>query len=416
MSEPEAIRITDYNYHLPADRIAQFPLQERDGSKLLIYSDGHFRQDNFSNLASYLPDNSVLVFNDTKVIRARLFFTRSTGSRIEIFCLEPIAPTAEIQAAFLQQAGSTWKCLVGNLKRWKSGTLIHETIHEGRLQRLCAERRSDFGDGSFEIEFHWDPPEKSFSDMLEVMGLIPLPPYIHRHTEALDTERYQTIYAAHEGSVAAPTAGLHFTPELMQKLKLQGTGFEKITLHVGIGTFRPVSVDKIRDHVMHHETIVITRKTIERIVNNPGRPLFAVGTTSARTLESLYWLGVRLIREGSGTHPMVPQWYPYQSGQSDNFTILQSLEAVLEYLEKHNLDEYSGETRLMIVPGYQYRLISGLITNFHMPQSSLLLLVAAMIGENWKTAYDYALSNGFRFLSYGDSCLFFNPGKYTSAV
>ncbi len=411
MSDPEAIRISDYNYHLPAERIAQFPLPERDGSKLLVYRNGQLSRDIFSNIDRHLPENSVLVFNDTRVIRARIFFTKSTGSRIEIFCLEPISPAAEIQAAFHQQSRSTWKCLVGNLKRWKSGALIHETIHEGRLQRLCAERRSDFGDGSFEIEFHWDPPEKSFSDMLEVMGLIPLPPYIHRDTEALDAERYQTIYAAHEGSVAAPTAGLHFTPALMQKLEQHGAGFEKITLHVGIGTFRPVSVGNIRDHVMHHETIVITRPTIERILNNTGRPLFAVGTTSARTLESLYWLGVRLIKEGSGTHPHVPQWYPYQSGQSDNLTVRQSLEAVLAYLEKHNLDEYAGETRLMIVPGYQYRLISGLITNFHIPQSTLLLLVAAMIGEKWKTAYEYALSNGFRFLSYGDSCLFFNPGK-----
>jgi S-adenosylmethionine:tRNA ribosyltransferase-isomerase len=409
MFDPDAIRITDYNYLLPTERIAQFPLTERDASKLLIYDQGHCDQDIFINITSYLPDNSLLVFNDTKVIRARIFFTKPTGAQIEIFCIEPIAPTTEIQAAFQQQTASTWKCLVGNLKRWKTGILVHESIHKGQLHHLYAERLRDCGDGSFVIAFHWDPTERSFSDMLGLTGLIPLPPYIHRLTESLDTERYQTIYAAHEGAVAAPTAGLHFTSSLMQRLLQKGIECEKVTLHVGIGTFRPVSVDHIRDHVMHHEKIVITRKTIVWLLNNLHRPVFAVGTTSARTLESLYWLGVRLIREGSGSHPVVSQWYPYQQGQKDNITVQQSLETLQSYLDQHNMDEYSGETQLMIVPGYQYKLISGLITNFHMPQSTLLLLVAALIGENWKQAYTFALSNGFRFLSYGDSCLFFNP-------
>ncbi len=411
MIEPEAIRISDYNYSLPAERIAQFPLPERDGSKLLIYSNGQFRQDIFSNVTNYLPKKSLLVFNDTRVIRARLFFHKSTGAQIEIFCLEPLAPTPEIEAAFHQQTGSIWKCLVGNLKRWKSGILVHESYHEGQLHQLYAERLRDFGDGSFEISFHWNPPEKSFSEILILMGLIPLPPYIHRHTESIDNERYQTIYAAHEGSVAAPTAGLHFTAPLMQKLRQNEIAIEKITLHVGIGTFRPVSVDHIRDHVMHHERIVIAKGTLERLLNNPGKPVFAVGTTSARTLESIYWLGVRLINEGSSVLPMVPQWYPYHQGEKSDPTVQHALEALLGYLNTHKLEEYNGETQLMIVPGYKYRLLSGLITNFHMPQSTLLLLVAALIGENWKKAYDFALLNGFRFLSYGDSCLFFNQGK-----
>jgi S-adenosylmethionine:tRNA ribosyltransferase-isomerase len=411
MIEPEAIRISDYNYPLPSDRIAQFPLPERDGSRLLIYSNGHFGQDMFSNIADHLPKNSLLVFNDTRVIRARLFFNKTTGAHIEIFCLEPLTPTTEIQAAFHQQTRSTWKCLIGNLKRWKSGILVHEINHEGSLYQLYAERLRDCGDGSFEISFHWNPPEKSFSEMLMLMGLIPLPPYIHRHTESIDAERYQTIYAINEGSVAAPTAGLHFTAPLMHKLKQHDIEIEKITLHVGIGTFRPVTVDHIKDHVMHHERIVVAKDTIERLLDNPGKPVFAVGTTSARTLESLYWLGARLINEGFSLLPVVPQWYPYHRGEKPDPTVQHALESLLGYLNTHKLEEFTGETQLMIVPGYQYRLLSGLITNFHMPQSTLLLLVAALIGENWKKAYDFALLNGFRFLSYGDSCLFFNQGK-----
>ncbi len=409
MFDPDAINITEYNYLLPPGRIAQFPLPERDESKLLICKQGHISEDIFSNIPQHLPENSLLVFNDTRVIRARLIFTKPTGAQIEIFCLEPIAPTSEIQAAFHQQTSSTWKCLVGNLKRWKTGILVHETMHEGIKNQLFAERISDFMDGSFEIAFSWNPPERSFSEMLGFTGLIPLPPYIHRPTESLDANRYQTVYAAHEGSVAAPTAGLHFTDSLLQRMLQKGIECEKVTLHVGIGTFRPVSVDNLSDHVMHHEKIVISRKTIARLINNLNRPVFAVGTTSARTLESLYWLGVRMIREGHGPHHVVEQWYPYQQGQSDHITVLQSLETMQAYLEKHNLEEYSGQTQLMIVPGYQYKILSGLITNFHMPQSTLLLLVAALIGDNWKKAYAFALSNGFRFLSYGDSSLFFNP-------
>lgn len=411
MFDPFAISIKDYNYQLPADRIAQFPLAERDGSKLLICKQGHISEDIFSNIPLHLPENSLLVFNDTKVIRARLFFTTSTGARIEIFCLEPMAPYSEIQAAFQQRTASTWKCLVGNLKRWKTGILAREIIFEAHEHHLFAERMGDCGDGCHEIAFHWDPVEKSFSEMLDLTGLIPLPPYIHRQTESLDAERYQTIYAMHDGSVAAPTAGLHFTGALMQTLLDQGIECEQVTLHVGIGTFRPVSADNIGDHVMHHEKIVVARKTIENLLNNANKPIFAVGTTSARTLESLYWLGVKLLREGPGSHPSVTQWYPYEQKPPDHITIENSLERVLDYLRRNNMEEYVGETQLMIVPGYQFKLISGLITNFHMPQSTLLLLVAALIGEQWKQAYAYAISNGFRFLSYGDSCIFFNPGR-----
>jgi S-adenosylmethionine:tRNA ribosyltransferase-isomerase len=409
MFETDTIRIKDYNYDLPAEQVAQFPLPNRDASKLLIYSHGLIREDVFSNIGLHLPANSLLVFNNTRVIHARLVFRKPTGSQIEIFCLEPLAPSPEIQAAFLQQRASTWKCLVGNLKRWKSGTLSLECTVNGITHLLSAALAGDCGDGSYEIEFHWNPPEKTFSEILELMGLVPLPPYINRPAEPSDNDRYQTIYAACDGSVAAPTAGLHFTASLLEKLNSTGIDSEKVTLHVGVGTFRPVSVEHISGHIMHHERIVVRKSTIERLVNSLDRPMFAVGTTTARTLESLYWLGVRLLREGSGALPLVQQWDPYKQIHTGHITPRQALGALTGYLEAHQLEEYSGETQLMIVPGYQYKLLSGLITNFHMPQSTLLLLVAAMIGDDWRKVYEYALQNGFRFLSYGDSCIFFNP-------
>jgi S-adenosylmethionine:tRNA ribosyltransferase-isomerase len=410
MSDPGTIRIKDYSYALPAEKIAQFPLVTRDKSKLLIYRQGHISEDVFSKTDRYLPADSLLVFNNTRVIRARLIFKKSTGGQVEIFCLEPLLPCGEIQKAFQQQTQSTWKCLVGNLKRWKTGILILESTHAGTIHQMTAERIRDCGDGSHEIGFRWNPPEKTFSEILELSGHIPLPPYINRAAEPSDNVRYQTIYAAHEGSVAAPTAGLHFTTSLLERLRSKGIISEYVTLHVGVGTFRPVGVEHISDHVMHHEKIMVSKSTIERLLNSLSRPVFAVGTTSARTLESLYWLGVKLIREASGYHPTVSQWDPYRHNTAQNITAQQSLEALIGYLDAHHLEEYAGETQLMIVPGYHYKLLSGLITNFHMPQSTLLLLVAAMIGDDWRTIYEHALQNGFRFLSYGDSCLFFNPG------
>jgi S-adenosylmethionine:tRNA ribosyltransferase-isomerase len=411
MIDPGALRIQDFDYSLPTEQIAQFPLTLRDASRLLIYRDGRINEDVFSNIGQHLPDNSLLFFNNTRVIRARLFFKKPTGGQVEIFCLEPLTPTREIQEAFHQQTTSTWKCLVGNLKRWKSGTLGMECSIEGQVYQLQAEKVRDAGDGCFEIAFHWDPPEMTFSEILDLMGHIPLPPYINRKAVPSDNERYQTIYAVHEGSVAAPTAGLHFTDEVLGRLHSKGIETGNVTLHVGVGTFRPVAAEHIRDHLMHQERIIVSRTTIERLLDSLHRPVFAVGTTSARTLESLYWLGVRLIRERTGDHPFVLQWDPYQQASTATIPVQPALEALLRYLDENDLDAFSGETQLMIVPGYQYKLISGLITNFHMPQSTLLLLVAAMIGKDWKTTYDYALNNGFRFLSYGDSCLFFNSVK-----
>ena len=408
MSDPGTIRIKDFDYELPAEQIAQFPLATRDASKLLIYDNGRIQDAAFSELDRYLPSNSLLVFNNTRVIRARLIFNKSTGGLVEIFCLEPLSPTREIQEAFHQATAATWKCLVGNLKRWKSGTLVRQCTHDGNLYRMFADRAGDGDDGTFNIAFHWDPPEKTFSEILELMGHIPLPPYITRQTEQSDNERYQTIYAAHEGSVAAPTAGLHFTTGLFDRLHSKGIETDHVTLHVGVGTFRPVSVEQIGEHVMHHEKIVVSKKSIERLLNNLDRPVFAIGTTSARTLESLYWLGVKLFRQGSHSLPAVSQWYPYHQNAEDLIPVKQSLEILLGYLGAHHLEEYSGETQLMIVPGYRFRFLSGLLTNFHMPQSTLLLLVAAMIGDDWQTCYAHALRNGYRFLSYGDSSLFFN--------
>ena len=410
MFDPGEIRIADYNYPLPDSRIAQFPLANRDASKLLVYRQGLLSQDVFSNIGSQLPANSMLVFNDTRVIRARLIFTKSTGAVVEIFCLEPIAPVADIQTAFLQKSASTWKCLVGNLKRWKSGLLIHEIRYQGNTYQLGAKYAGPFGDSSHAIEFTWSPAEKTFSEILELAGLIPLPPYIHRPPENADSERYQTIFAAPQGSVAAPTAGLHFTESVLQKIAARGIIYENVTLHVGVGTFKPVIAERIGGHVMHHEKIVVSRKTIASLLNHRERPVFAVGTTSARTLESLYWLGVKLARDGNNHNPVIFQWDPYEIHEVDKISTEQALETLLRFLDENGMAEYSGETQLMIVPGYSFKVVAGLITNFHMPQSTLLLLVAALVGEAWKSAYEYALSNDFRFLSYGDSSLFFKPG------
>jgi len=411
MTDPPAICIKDYNYVLPVDRIAQFPLPVRDASRLLIHRDGLTREAVFSSIDAFLPAKSLLVFNNTRVIRARIFFSKPTGARIEIFCLEPVTPSVEILTAFGQKESCTWKCLVGNLKRWKSGTITAAFTISGVAHELAADRVNDYNDGSFEIKFHWQPPELAFSEILDLAGTIPLPPYITRPSEPSDNDRYQTVYASRDGSVAAPTAGLHFTAGMLSRLKESGFMTENVTLHVGTGTFRPVAVADIRDHIMHHEKIVVPVKVIETLLAEPHRPVIAVGTTSARTLESLYWLGVRLLLDGQKVHPVVDQWYPYLLEGAGTITVKRSLEALADYLRTRRMNEYSGETQLMIVPGYRYKIISGLITNFHMPQSTLLLLVAAMIGDDWKKAYDYALMNGFRFLSYGDACLFFVQRK-----
>jgi len=404
------LQVKDFDYVLPPERIAQFPLSERDASKLLIYRDGKIEQDVFSGIYKHLPSDSLLVFNDTKVIRARILFYKTTGAVIEIFCLEPLAPVTEVETAFHIKTRSTWKCLVGNAKRWKSGSLQLEIGGSNALCTLFAEKKENLEDGSYAIDFHWNPPEKSFSEILELAGTVPLPPYIHRPTEPSDQIRYQTIYARHEGSVAAPTAGLHFTDRVFTNLTQNGCEFAKVTLHVGVGTFRPLTAPTIQDHLMHREKIVVSQNTLKQLLNRHDRPVIAVGTTAARTLESIYWLGVKLIRGEAISPLIVNQWDPYGSAPS-TINAREALSALLMYLEKQQIESLHAETQLMIVPGYSYRLLSGLITNFHMPQSTLLLLVAALIGPGWKEVYQYALSHDFRFLSYGDSCLFFQSSK-----
>jgi S-adenosylmethionine:tRNA ribosyltransferase-isomerase len=407
MSIPGNIRIKDYDYLLPPDRIAQFPKEQRDESKLLIWKDGNIRTSVFGKIADELPGDSIVVFNNTKVIRARLIFAKSTGATIEVFCLEPLFPVVELQAAFAQTETCTWKCLVGNVKRWKNESLKKSFTLDGINYSLSAEIKEILGDGCFAITFHWEPAEIPFSEIIEHAGLIPLPPYITRVSTPLDSDRYQTIYAKQNGSVAAPTAGLHFTEPTLDTLKKKNISFTDVTLHVGIGTFRPVSAENIREHSMHSEQVSVELATVRELLHNPKKPVIAVGTTSVRTLESLYWLGVKLIIDGDRQHPQVHQWDPYDQQYDKDIPREKALTALENYLAKTGSKRYTGGTALMIVPGYRFRIVNAMITNFHMPQSTLLLLVAAFIGEEWKRAYDYALDHEFRFLSYGDACLFF---------
>ena len=407
MRLPGILRIKDFDYTLPPERIAQYPLEKRDASKLLVWENGKISERVFSDIASVLPPHSTLFLNDTKVIHARLIFSKSTGATIEIFCLEPLEPTAEIEAAFTQPSGCIWKCLIGNVKRWKDGILEKTFIQEGRSFYLTAMKKGNLGDGFFSVEFRWEPSALSFSSVIEQAGLVPLPPYITRASVPADNERYQTIYAKHEGSVAAPTAGLHFTKGILDHLKKKNIGFEHLTLHVGIGTFRPVSVDDIASHIMHPEKICVGISVIRDLIREDKRKVISVGTTSVRTLESLYWLGVKIITEGTVHSPVVNQWDAYDPALDKNIPARDALTALAGFLKKNEMEFFCGSTSLMIVPGYRFRIINGMITNFHMPQSTLLLLVAAFAGENWKSAYEYALQHDFRFLSYGDACLFF---------
>ncbi|MBO4282027.1 MAG: S-adenosylmethionine:tRNA ribosyltransferase-isomerase [Bacteroidales bacterium] len=397
---PQSIAIEAFDYALPEDRIAKFPLAERDASKLLVYRQGAFSEACFAGLADFLPEDSLLVFNDTKVVSARLLFRKESGSTIEIFCLEPWG--LPVASAFEQRSEVRCKCLIGNNRRWKQPVLEKRFSLSGKEVCLCAEREEKMQD-AWIVRFHWNQ-EVSFAEILEHAGEVPLPPYLHRAAEAGDKERYQTIYAHYQGSVAAPTAGLHFTPRVFGSLKAKQIETEYLTLHVGAGTFKPVSSETIGEHEMHVEQLWIAKKKLERILRHQGRPLIAVGTTTTRTLESLYWFGVQLTENPDTDGMHVSQWEPYQ--KECTLPAAQALEAVLAYMERHNLDFLAGETRLMIAPPYRFRLVHGLVTNFHQPKSTLLLLVSALIGDAWREGYRYALEHGFRFLSYGDSCLF----------
>lgn len=401
MNMVKDISIEAYDYPLPEDRIAKYPLAERDASKLLVLKDNVISESQFKHVGEYLPKDALLVFNETKVIRARLQFHKTTGSRIEVFCLEP---EQDYQMAFSACSPVRWKCLVGNAKRWKEGKLSMELSVKGEKVSLFAERLAH-NDQYSEIEFSWTPENLSFAAVLEAAGEIPLPPYLHRDAEPDDRDRYQTVFARYDGSVAAPTAGLHFTQPLIAELRDEGFGFDEVTLHVGAGTFRPVATETIGEHAMHSETIIVRKSLIENLIQHFGKPVIPVGTTSTRTLESLYWIGVMLKEQGDALRPLhVEQWFPYETHAPLSAT--EALQGILAYLDKHGLTRLEASTALMIAPSYKMRIITGLITNFHQPKSTLLLLVSALIGERWKDCYRFALDHGFRFLSYGDSCLF----------
>lgn len=405
ISNVQNINISEYDYPLPDERIAKYPLAERDASKLLVLKDNKIGEDHFRNIGDYLPEKSVLVFNETKVVRARLQFVKDSGAAIEVFCLEPITGNGDYQLAFSASSPVEWHCLVGNSRRWKDGILTMPLLIKGVNVILKAER-IEKTDAYSVIRFSWKPADISFAEVLENAGEIPLPPYLHREAEPSDRDRYQTVFAKYEGSVAAPTASLHLTKPLIAKLKEQGHTIEEVTLHVGAGTFRPVATNTIGEHEMHSESIIVKRQCIEHLHENIGRTIIPVGTTSMRTIESVYWIGVMLLEQGFEERNLhVNQWFPYQ----DRTTLpsaKESLEAIMKYLEMHHLDALHATTALMIAPSCPIMITKALITNFHQPKSTLLLLVSALIGEKWKEAYKFALEHDFRFLSYGDSCLF----------
>lgn len=399
-----ALRIADYNYPLPDQRIAKHPLAEREQCKLLCYQvGGNISEGHFYDVPQLLPDNAMLVYNNTRVINARLRFRKPTGSVVEIFCLEPVAPV-DYQLIFQTTRTCTWLCLVGNSKRWKQGALVQHIEVEGRTITLEAHRGEQRGN-SFEIAFQWDG-DVTFASILQAIGEIPIPPYLNRATEASDAADYQTVYSHIDGSVAAPTAGLHFTDEVLAQCDARHIKRRELTLHVGAGTFQPVKSDNIGDHQMHHEFISVSRSLLAELAETQA-PVVAVGTTSVRTLESLYYVGQVLESHPDASDEMltVTQWMPYTT--PCQISVKKALQNIIAYLDRHHAHTYMGSTQLMIAPGFTYRIVSGMITNFHQPQSTLLLLVSAFVGEtHWRSIYDYALAHDFRFLSYGDACLF----------
>lgn len=410
LKENQLIYIDEYDYSLPDERIAKFPLLRRDASKLLVYKNSTIKESTFSNLAEFLPQNCLLVYNNTRVIQARLIFCKATGARIEVFCLEPITP-----ADYAQSLGATvecvWKCMVGNVKKWKEGKLCKSVEIDGKICIFCAELiQTD--DNTHAIRFTWDNSNIHFADILEKAGELPIPPYLHRKTEESDLTTYQTVYSKVKGSVAAPTAGLHFTPEVFESLKSKYIQTEELTLHVGAGTFQPVKTATIDQHHMHTEVISVNRSTIEHLLHKVGN-IIAVGTTSVRTLESLYYIGMYLTpsptplgERNSACKSQsfsVSQWMPYET--HEDIPIEKALQNILNYLDENRLTTLHAETQIMIKPGYQFKLVNGMITNFHQPKSTLLLLVSAFVNGNWTEIYEYALANDFRFLSYGDSSL-----------
>jgi S-adenosylmethionine:tRNA ribosyltransferase-isomerase len=398
----DSIDLKDFDYPLPADRIAQYPAVERDMSRLLVYKDNKISEDIFRNIDQYLPPDSILVFNNTRVIRARMIFTKGTGARIEILCLEPLSPT-EYGLSFGSKEPVEWKCIVGNLKKWKSGILKTSFSSEGREYELRAKKIQQEGD-AWRIRFEWGSPAISFGEVIDSAGQLPLPPYLEREAEPDDLNRYQTVYSSIKGSVAAPTAGLHFTGAMVDRLRKSGMETAEVTLHVGAGTFKPVKSKSISGHEMHSEHFSVSLETIEKLRKCLGR-IVPVGTTTVRTLESLYWLGVKMKEDTSAKTDelTLDQWYAYES--VTDISPVEAIDAIIKFMKLNALDTLNAATSIIIIPGYRFRMIKGMITNFHQPMSTLLLLISAWVNESWKDIYRYALENNFRFLSYGDCSL-----------
>lgn len=404
MTDPRHIHISDYNYSLPTERIARYPLEQRDHSKLLVYNKGHISQHIFKDIAQFLPEDSLLIYNNTKVIQARLHFRKATGARIEVFCLEPHCP-ADYQQNFDQRNECEWQCLIGNSKKWKEGALRLELDINGTAVTLQATKHGE-AETSVIIRFSWNGGF-SFAEILEAAGELPIPPYLNRDTEESDKETYQTVYSKIDGSVAAPTAGLHFTDDVFKTIDARHIERDEVTLHVGAGTFRPVKSTEIQGHEMHSEYICVTRHNIERLLAHQGH-CTAVGTTSVRTLESLFYIGLKILQnpdiKEKDLH--IDQWLPYDTAdQCTDINSTDALQAILRWMDTNGCNALHTTTQIIIAPGYKYHIVERIITNFHMPQSTLLLLVSAFVGDDWKRIYSYALDNDFRFLSYGDSSI-----------
>lgn len=416
------IKISDYNYDLPDERIAKFPIAQRDHSKLLVYKHGEVSDDVFHHLPTYLPQGALMIFNNTKVIQARLHFRKETGALIEVFLMEPAEPT-DYELMFQTTGHCSWLCMIGNLKKWKEESLKRDFEIKGHKLTLSATmRRGDAlgseaqkmvakgGGTNYWVDFDWDNDKVSFAEILEAVGELPIPPYLNRKTEESDKTTYQTVYSKIKGSVAAPTAGLHFTDAVLKDLDAHGIDREEVTLHVGAGTFKPVKSLEIEGHQMHTEYIVVHRRSLEKLIKHECR-VIAVGTTSVRTIESLYYMGVHLLKhpEANEEDLHVKQWDPYELSEDgnlvDGITPMQAIQAIIDYLDRNGLEALHSSTQIIIAPGYQYKIVKMLVTNFHQPQSTLLLLVSAFLKGDWKKVYDYALSHDFRFLSYGDSSL-----------
>ena len=404
MIDPKHIRISDYNYNLPDERIAKFPIAQRDHSKLLVYRHGEVSDDTFYHLPDYLPEGALMVFNNTKVIQARMHFRKETGALIEVFLLEPADPT-DYELMFQLTSHCSWLCLIGNLKKWKEGTLKRDFTIKGEQLTLTATRRQMVGNSHW-VDLEWNNANVTFAEILEEVGELPIPPYLNRNTEESDKTTYQTVYSKIKGSVAAPTAGLHFTEDVLHAIDEKGIDREEVTLHVGAGTFKPVKSEEIEGHEMHTEYICVRRETLEKLIAHDAKAI-AVGTTSVRTLESLYYMGCRLARNPdlSERELHIDQWEPYEERAGEEIPPVEALKHLLDWLDRNHLPALHSSTQIIIAPGYEYKIVKMLVTNFHQPQSTLLLLVSAFVKGDWHKIYDYALAHDFRFLSYGDSSL-----------